>query len=187
MMTPAKDFEEILPGVIRWEQYSPEHKCELTSHAVLHERNLWIFDPIPLAPLRVRDLLLRSNRLRILRTNENHLRDTVAWMKLPATLQPGADRPTVTFGPWKPIPLPGGAPGETAFFLEEASLLVLGDAVVNLPKRKLEILPDKYCTDPALLRSELRGLCSLKFENLLLAHGSPVIGGAWKKVEALLR
>lgn len=51
----------------------------------------------------------------------------------------------------------------------------------------LSFVPDSYMDDPeeekARLRAGLRELPSLDFDNLLLAHGPPLIGGA----EAALR
>ena len=61
---------------------------------------------------------------------------------------------------------------------------VFGDAVVHLPERGLELLPDKYCTDPAALRISLAGVPA--FERAVFAHGQPLLTGASAKVAALL-
>jgi hypothetical protein len=64
--------------------------------------------------------------------------------------------------------------------------MVFGDAVVNLDGRGLELLPDKYCTDPAQLRNSLRSLREISFENALFAHGTPLIGSAAARIAGLL-
>jgi hypothetical protein len=58
---------------------------------------------------------------------------------------------------------------------------VVGDALVNLPGRGLEILPDKYCTNPTQLRRSLRHLPMADL--VLTAHGAPFTG---REVSTLL-
>lgn len=85
---------------------------------------------------------------------------------------------------WKAFPLPGGAPGEMAFQHVSRSLMVFGDAVVNLPERGLELLPAKYCRDQAELRCSLRTLPP--FERAVFAHGQPLLSAASERIAALL-
>ncbi|MBN8249134.1 MAG: hypothetical protein J0L84_17030, partial [Verrucomicrobia bacterium] len=176
---------EILPDVFRWSEYSPAHKVELASHAVWNGRRLLVFDPIAFP----RDLELPGGHGDlILLTNENHVRAASTWSAdrhLPVWCAPEAsvELPGVRrWGPeedptpdWIRIPLPGGPGGETAFFDPTRSLMVFGDAVVNLAGCGLEILPDKYCTDPVRLRKSLRKLPP--FVHAVFAHGDPLIGG----------
>lgn len=187
---------EVLPGVFRWSAYSPAHKVELTSHAVWDGTRCVVFDPIPLPegtviPGRWPD--------RIVLTNENHGRDAAAWcarFKIDAWASSEADldldlpdlrRWDDSAGPlegWDLIRLPGGPGGETAFHFPARSLVVFGDAVVHLPGRGLELLPDKYCQDPARLRASLRQLPT--FENAVFAHGDPLLGNASTRIAELL-
>jgi hypothetical protein len=82
--------------------------------------------------------------------------------------------------------LAGGAPGESAWGLRERNLVVVGDAVVNLAGRGLELLPDKYCTDPKRLRESLVVVVAGGWERMLMAHGEPLGSGAARRVGEML-
>ena len=81
MNVMASEVFEIVPGVYRWECFSPEHKVELTSHAVLVEGKLYIFDPIELTAEAKQRLLAGQQVEAIVLTNENHERAAAAWRK----------------------------------------------------------------------------------------------------------
>ncbi len=195
-MSPADRLVEVLPGVVRWAAFSPPHRVELSSTAVRTAGGWWIFDPIPLAET-AGELFTVASVAGIVLTNENHERDAAAWsnrlrqtpwvateanLTLPHLRRwpPGSSR----LEDWHLIPLSGGPRGETAFVFPERSLAVFGDAVINLPGRGLEILPDKYGEDPRQLRESLRRLPD--FEQALFAHGEPLIGQASNRIAALL-
>ena len=181
-MTPADRIDEQHPGIRTWSAFSPEHRVDLGSSAVLTPEGWWVFDPIPIAAGapdpgfdRVAGILL---------TNANHERDSARWSDRfgcrrwaapeAGGLPEGVARWTGDdpFPGWILIPLPGGATGETAFLRSDRSLLVVGDALVNLPGRGLEVLPDRYCTDPARLRRALKRLPTV--DRILPAHGTPI-------------
>lgn len=190
----ASSFAEIAPGIFRWAAFSPFHKVELTSHAVASADGLLVFDPIPLAESEASRLRSAAACRGIVLTNGNHQRASADWAELldvavlgaTPELFPGEHqiRPWRDQDSWQARALPGGAPGETMFHHAGLSLAVFGDAVVNLPDRQLELLPDRYCTDPGALRSSLRNLPS--FERALFAHGQPLLSGASAKLAALL-
>lgn len=196
VMTATKILE-LLPGVRRWAAYSPAHRVELAAHSVWDENVLLVFDPIPLAA-GVFDWFPGPHApAAVVLTNANHERDTVYWRELfPLAVwaAPDAsltlanvrrwDRASPPFPGWEIIPLPGGADGETAWFCPAKSLVVFGDAVVNLPGRGLERLPAKYCRDPAQLRASLRRLPA--FAHAVFAHGEPLLGDASARIAALL-
>lgn len=184
---------EILPGLVRWSAFSPAHKVELTSHMVVTGDLTLIFDPIlPLPALRIP----ASARRRIVLTNANHERDA-----LECSRPLGAEiwgPPEVEFtlpnlhrwgdaagdwAGWHPIPLPGGADGETAFHCPDRSLMVFGDAVVHLPGRSLEILPEKYCRDRSRLAASLQRLPD--FDHAVFAHGIPLLENAADRIRSL--
>lgn len=187
------NISEILPGLVRWSVYSPAHKVELTSHAVVSRDLTLIFDPIlPLPALPIP----ASVRRRILLTNANHERDALECSRhldaeiwgppdveftLPAVHRWGDA--TGDWAGWKPIPLPGGADGETAFYCPDRSLMVFGDAVVNLPERTLEILPAKYCRDRDRLATSLQKLPD--FNHAVFAHGLPLMENAADRIRSL--
>lgn len=153
-----------------------------------------MFDPIPF-PESGSSLPFRPER--IVLTNENHERDSAAWrdrfdlevwaapdaaIEMPGVHRWSAEAPEEEG--WIRIPLPGGPGGETAFLLSSRSLMVFGDAVVHLPTRGLELLPEKYCRDPQLLRNSLRRLPP--FERAVFAHGDPLTANAGERIAALL-
>lgn len=199
MSVEATEVCEILPGVFRWECFSAEHKVELTSHAVLAEEQLYIFDPIPLAAEPMRRLLNKQKVAAIFLTNENHERATVVWSEqtqAPIWIEEKADisLPGVKrwkagvkhFGPWEILSLEGGAGGEVAFRWRERSLVVLGDAIFNLPKYGFDLLPEKYCRNQSALRKALARLTYDSFETALIAHGTPLLKGASAQIQSLL-
>lgn len=195
----ATEAVEILPGVFRWEYFSPEHKVVLTSHAVLAEGELYIFDPIELAKEACDQLLSDHRVAAIVLTNENHERSTEQWREVTkAPVWASAEAKLVigdvrrwktgetTWGPWRIVPLPGGAGGETALLWEARSVAVLGDAVFNLPKYGFGLLPEKYCQDQATLKESLLKLTATPIETALLAHGVPILTGASARISALV-
>lgn len=195
LVAPRLDFPA--ESVFRWEFYSPHHKVELTSHAFVEAGELFVVDPIPLDEREVERLLQQGKPKAILLTNGNHWRDTAwwrerlgidAWASAGAASEigegvlslPEAD----TWLGWRILSLPGGATGETAFLRNGCA--VVGDAVVNLPKRGLEILPEKYCNDNAMLCKSLEQLVDAKVEQLFTAHGNAVLTDAAERVGELL-
>jgi hypothetical protein len=199
MSVEATEVQEILPGVFRWECFSPEHKVELTSHAVLADEQLYIFDPILLAAEPMRRLLDKQKVGAIFLSNENHERAVSAWREQTQApiwaderadiSLPGVQRWKAginNFGPWEVSSLEGGAGGEAAFRWRERSLVVLGDAIFNLPKYGFDVLPEKYCRNQRKLGESLRRLTEERFETVLFAHGAPILAGASARVSALV-
>jgi glyoxylase-like metal-dependent hydrolase (beta-lactamase superfamily II) len=193
----ATTVSEILPGVFRWAAFSPHHKVELASHAVWDGRTLLVFDPIPLAAEVFDWFPVPHAPDAIVLTNENHERDARHWRELfplavwaaPEAQCALAGVRWLAEGPapfpgWEVFFLPGGAGGETAWLCSGLSLMVFGDAVVNLPERGLELLPAKYCRDPAELRRSLANLPP--FERAVFAHGQPLVSAASERIAALL-
>ena len=192
-MTSADRITEPCPGIRIWSAFSPEHKVDLGSSAVLTAEGWWIFDPIPIDPDQSGPAFDRVAG--VLLTNANHERDSARWcdrfgcrrwaapdaVGLPDGIErwSGPD----PFPGWILVPLSGGASGETAFLRPERSLLVVGDALVNLPERGLEVLPDKYCTDPIRLRQSLRQLPVADL--ILTAHGTPFTAQEYSSLSRL--
>ncbi|HEY1172018.1 MAG TPA: MBL fold metallo-hydrolase [Verrucomicrobiae bacterium] len=195
----ATEVQEILPGVFRWECFSPEHKVELTSHAVLVDGQLFIFDPIGLTVSAKQRLLSDHHVAAIVLTNENHERSADEWRKetnAPVWASAEAklvlenvnrwEAGTVRWNSWEIVPLPGGAGGEVALCWRERSLVVLGDAVFNLPKYGFDVLPKKYCRDQAMLKTSLLKLIEMPFDTVIFAHGTPLLKVASVKIRELV-
>lgn len=194
-MVLADGPHAVIPGVLAWAAFSPAHKVELRSHAVATGEGWLVLDPIPLAagwpdglgPVRA-----------VILTNGNHGRAADAWSArgipvwAPAGVEIDDARVTRRHGEADgfppdalPVALPGGAPGETAWWFPRISLVAFGDAVVNLEGRGLELLPDRYCTDSVRLRRSIRTRLPERFANAVFAHGTPLIGDADRRVTGL--
>jgi glyoxylase-like metal-dependent hydrolase (beta-lactamase superfamily II) len=199
MSAEATHAAELAPGIFSWQAFSPEHKCELTSTAVEIAGRLFVFDPIPLAAPARDQLLARGPLAAIVLTNANHERAADEWRaRTGAAVWASADAPLELSGVrrieppaqtcegWEAIPLSGGAPGEIALRREELSLVVLGDAVFDLPGYGFGILPEKYCQDRARLLAGLRLLAGRPFARAALAHGGPLRADASRRIGALL-
>lgn len=199
-MVAANEARLIAPGIYRWSAYSPEHRVELTSHSVFHAGVMLVFDPIPVSAEVLDWFPTPVAPSGIVLTSGNHLRAAREWQERfacpiwgPADLRgdlrdirslcvdvwPWAD--------WQVQPLPGGGPGETAFHLPARRLVVFGDAVVNLPGRALELLPEKYCSSAVQLRHALGEFTKrVELETALFAHGEPILQAAGSLIRALL-
>lgn len=189
---------EILTGIYSWFAYSAEHRCELTSQAVRHGVDFLVFDPIPLSAA-VTDRFPPVPPSAVVLTNDNHERAAVEWSQrflIPVYGPAGSRMPirglreilpgSSPFSGWEVHSLAGGAPNESAWLLPERSLAVFGDAVVNLPGRQLELLPAKYCENPALLRTSVAHFALRHFEHAVFAHGTPLLANASAKIAALI-
>lgn len=200
-MVQAETLAEVFPGVWEWGAFSPEHRVELTSHAVRTGAGWLVFDPIPLRDDLWRRWPAGEEVAGLVLTNGNHVRGVDEWLRRGAgpvwgrrgvdyeglvvrEMEPGPG--TGRWSGWEVVDLAGGGPGETAFLRADRGLAVVGDAVVHLPGRGLEVLPEKYCTDPPRLREALGRLASRGFDRLVVAHGRPLEEQAAARVLALL-
>lgn len=184
--------ESVAPGIWRWSAFSPHHRVDLASHLVWDGRNCLVFDPLPLSDSIWSAWPIDSKPGWLIITNENHERDYQAWTQrfpsavgIVSPLESAESSLQVLPRDWVRFQLTGGAGGETAFYCAVLDLMVFGDAVVNLPGRGLELLPDKYCRNSAFLRDSLKKLP--RFGRALLAHGQPLLERASERIQALLQ
>lgn len=199
-MNPVVQVTRPLPGVVSWNVFSPEHRVDLSCSAVSSPGNTLLFDPFHAVLERLgTDLSLPPTAVCL--TSGNHFRIGVSLLeplRIPVLVPPGSgleESQGSRFDPdrfpipgWRAFPLPGGGPGETAFFLADRSLMVFGDAVINLPGRRLELLPPKYCSNDETLRASILHLtATLSFEHALFAHGSALIGNAGQRIQEMVR
>lgn len=189
-----------LPGLCRWHAFNPAIRVEWACHALRAADGSWVIvDPLGSPADLGWNLALERRVSAIVATNGNHERSALAWAReaqapLWASRGSGLGSP-----PWHPLPpgpgwqqdwivedVTGGGPGEIALRLPAWDLVVFGDAVVNLAGRALELLPDRYCTDPAWLRESLRRLVEAPFGRAVFAHGDPIEAGASQRIAGLL-
>ena len=200
MDTPvATSLQLIRDGVFTWQAFSPHHKVELTSSAIVVNGDLYVFDPIPLTEELMQSLEVQGCPKAVILTNENHLRNSEGFArrwKIPVVASDAARVDGVPMVPirsgqsmcdsFQVIELGGGAGGELAFIQHEKRVVILGDALFNLPTHGFDILPERYCTSRPRLISHLRDLAKLDFDLLLMAHGQPIGDDPAGRIKELL-
>jgi glyoxylase-like metal-dependent hydrolase (beta-lactamase superfamily II) len=200
-MTPiAESYQHLAPNVFAWSAYDPAVKTELSCCAYLHEDGLVFVDPIMLSEEAWRNLMIVGKPMAVFVTNGNHERACDLIRKrcrIPMVspveachamdLNPDAvfETDDKLYG-LKPMAMPGGGPGETAF-LSDDRVLILGDAVTNLEPGGLALLPDKYCQNPEANRRSVAKLADLDFEVAVFAHGRPLKQRAKDQMIGLFR
>jgi len=162
-------------GFSTWHAYDPACKAELWSTCFTSPQRTVLFDPINWP----KDSPLPASPIHIVRTNGNHDR---ACASLAGQTKGGISQDVPEF---TAIPLPGAGKGEMAYFHESTGTLVVGDALINLTPHGLMPLPDKYCSDPSLIRKSLRRLLDLPVEKIFFAHGAPILSSAQSKLRSL--
>jgi hypothetical protein len=202
MTACADELQAVSDKLFHWSFFDPSCKCEVGSIAVKVVNGLVVVDPVPLADEPWQELTAGTPLRAVLLTNGNHARNAEALRKkhaVPIVTAIGTHKAVAPLVPdvtllenellygVSAIPIPGGAPGETAFLFAEG-ILALGDAVLNLDSEKgLELLPDKYCEDPQENRRSLARLLELPFHTLTFAHGLPVTQQAREKLRAVVQ
>ena len=194
-------MHEIAPGIWHWKAPHPRIGAEVSSYFLPGAGLL-------LDPLVPDELLERLEELgpprHILLTNRHHWRDcTKLAERLGITVR--APRAGMhEFGPEDPVEpydigetLAGGAvtvhevgaisPDESALHIPGASALAVADGVVGYGG--LRFVPDGLMDDPEATKAGLREAYArlsetLEFDNLLVAHGDPGIGGARPALKA---
>ena len=162
-------------GFSTWHAYDPSCKAELWSTCFSSNQGTVLFDPIDWP----KGTPLPAAPVRIVRTNGNHDR-SCAELAARTEGQISATVPGFTA-----LPLPGAGEGETAFFHPPSGTWVVGDALIHLAPHGLMPLPDKYCTNPALLRQSLRRLLDLPVRRIFFAHGDPILQNGLERIQKL--
>ncbi|MGD2059275.1 MAG: hypothetical protein PVF87_00280 [Acidimicrobiia bacterium] len=204
-------IREILPGVFHWTAVHPGIQVEVSSHYL--ERARMLLDPlIPEEGLEW--FAARGAPEHVLLTNRLHSRHTARFVEafgcevwtnqegLAHFGEGGEIRDVEPRGFRAGEILPGGiesyevgvlCPDETAFRIPgEVAALALADGVIRVADSPLAFVPDVLLgSDPEGVKRGLgsvyQRLCELEFDNLLLAHGHPWVGGARTALQAFAR
>lgn len=83
------------------------------------------------------------------------------------------------------IGTPGHTPGHISVFDPSGSLLVAGDAMVNV-ENQLGIPNARFTWDMALANESVKKLAQLNFETMVFGHGDPIESGASAAVAELV-
>lgn len=187
-------MNEIVPGVLHWKKHHPNIGTEVSSYYLVEERVL--IDPME--PEEGLDALRESGEPEaILLSNRHHYRDTAKFVEA-FGCSVHASRPGMhEFDSGEPVEpfdfgdeLPGGVrayeagaicPDDTALHVPARSALSVADGVINYGG--LGFVPEEHLgDDPESVKRAIResyaALLELDFDNLLVAHGDPVVGGA---------
>ena len=200
-------MEEILPGLFHWTTFHEGIHQEVSSY--YYEPSRALIDPR--LPSEVLEWFGSKEEPRlILLTNRHHYRHSGRFQEAfgcpvfchQAGLYEFAGGPAevegFSFGEEvapKIVALEVGAicPEETALYLKEAGggALAFADGLVRSSEGSLSFVPDFLLgEDPEEvkrgLRRSLRRLLDQRFDNLLFAHGAPLVGGGKEALGAFL-
>jgi len=187
-------MQEIVPHIFHWTAFHPDIEQEVHSYCVTGLGPVILIDP--LAPSDGLDWFRRHARPEhIYLTNRLHYRSSDRFVEAFGVTVWCHSAGLHDFEPRQKVrgfehgdELPGGVlalkvdalcPEETAFFIPVgAGALAMGDAVIR-ENEHLEFVPDELMDDPEAVKRDLRSafkeLLKRQFEQLLLAHGQPIV------------
>jgi glyoxylase-like metal-dependent hydrolase (beta-lactamase superfamily II) len=193
-------MREVLPGVYHWEAMHPRIHFDVSSYW-LDEGGVLI-DPLAPPDAGIDWFASRPEKPQaVVLSNRHHLRDSLRfWEEFGCPIlctraglhEFEGDERVEGFDPGDTLPggivaheLGGICPDDTALYLPDRGALAFADGVVrtHAPRGtgELGFVPDSLMDDPpgtkrALLEGLQRLVAELDFENVLLAHGEPLIG-----------
>ena len=188
-------MNEIAPGIVHWKAKHPNIGADVSCYYLTGERVL--IDPME--PEEGLDWFRENGPPEhILLSNRHHDRDSAKFVEA-FGCKVHASRPGMhEFSDEQQVEpfdfgddLPGGVkayeagaicPDDTALYISARSALSVADGVINYGG--LGFVPDEHLGDDvdatkgAIRESYAKILAAVDFDNLLVAHGEPVVGGA---------
>ena len=201
-------MKEILPGIYTWHEFSEEKQLNFNGYFLVSRGESVLIDPPRMIDKDIAELesLAGKNAANpvkaILLSNVHHEREcnefskrfgAGVWIneKDSAGLEENANK-TFLDGDTLPCGLISikfedqKSPGESAFFLKERGVMILGDALIGKVPGKLNMLPpDKY-KDLELAKKGLNKLLDFEFQSLLVGDGVSILKDAKKEVKSFL-
>jgi hypothetical protein len=185
LATLAGVIEEILPGVFHWTAFRDTIGQDVHSYYVAGPR-------VAIDPMQPDEPLDQPER--ILLTNRHHYRDSGRFGCPVLCQRDGLHQfeggPAVqgfSFGDEVAAGITAErvavlCPEETAFYIASAGALSFADAIVRDDGGPLRFVSDWLLGDDpeaikAGLRDSFRALLELDFDSILMAHGTPMVGG----------
>ncbi len=201
-MKPAEEIHVVAKNFAVWQAFDPQSKVDCTSSAVLLPDVGWaVVDPLALAPAALAELTAAAPITAVFCTSCNHERFCREF-SLQSEVPLFAPEEALIEFRWEnglalcdgtppvpgvlPITLEGGAIGETACWFEDAAVIVVGDAIINLESTGLALLPAKYCSSQKSLAVSLEKLLRYPFKTLSFAHGPPLVANPKERLADLL-
>ena len=201
-------MKEILPDIFTWHEFSEEKKLNFNGYLIFSKMGSVLIDPPEITEDDFAELEILVNKnsksplQAILLTNVHHERECDEMRKklgVPVLINEKDDaglerKANKTFADGDTLPCGfktfkfenQKSPGESAFFLKERGVMILGDALIGKISGKLNMLPhDKY-RDPKLAKRGLHKLLDYEFESLLLGDGESILKNAKEAVKVFL-
>jgi glyoxylase-like metal-dependent hydrolase (beta-lactamase superfamily II) len=202
LVRPVSDFDRIASNIAIWHDYDPGVKAECYSTSLTTSEGMYLIDPIPLEKEALDELIGSDRVAGIVATNSNHHRVSAQFadqFSAPIfarceifpdeTAQQSrsvADGDEICNG-LHVIAIEGAAAGEIALhYLPDGGALIVGNALINFELYGFTFLPGKYCSNEKEMRQSLQKLLDYKAERILVAHGTPILAGASKRLQGLL-
>jgi len=196
----SQTFREMLPGIWSWSRYDEERQIDFNGFYLLHGGEAVLVDPPEMTPedqARFREELRRQDLAplkAILLTNAHHERACAVFKKeygLPVWIHE-LDAPLLENPPEKTFRDGDGfgcgltvvhlqdqkTPGESAFWLAERRILLVGDALIGRVPGRVNLLPPDKFKDIDRARAGLKRLLDLDFESLLVGDGHCILQNA---------
>ena len=198
-------MKEILPGIYTWHEFSKEKQLNFNGYLLVWEGESVLIDPPRMSEknFALMENLVKKNSNHplntILLTNVHHERacdefkrifGAKIWINEKDSLGlEGAVDKTFKDGDRLPCGLVAlniknqKSPGESALFLEERGLMIVGDALIGKVPGKVNMLPSDKYQDPVLAKKQLNKILDYDFDILLLGDGEPILENAKEAVK----
>lgn len=174
-MRIAREIQPLGPDLAFWEAYDPGAKAQCSSCAVRSAAGVVVFDPVRLSEEAALELEEQPGRpVWIALTSPLAARDKDWFARRFGAREAAADSAELAGAGFRALPVPGAAPGETAWNHPGSGLLVIG-AALSHDGTALRPLPRRLRSDPRLFESALRELMSVPFRVCCFAAGPPVV------------
>lgn len=202
-MNPATSLNEITKNLYGWSSFHEQWKTDFDSYAVKTPDGVVFIDPMRPAPDIITKLEELGEPTGVFLTNAHHDRDA-DWFRKQYDIQIYAHEKAKSDcdtkidvlvldgeklpGGLKAIHLPGSAASEIALYTKiSGGIILIGDALLNLPDKGLALLPDQYIEDRKQAIQSLRKLAELDFKVVTFAHGDPLTDNAKKQIVRFLK
>jgi len=201
-------IKETLPGLYSWSEYNEEKKLNFNGLLIIGTGESVIIDPPDLGKddeLELKKIIASHSSCplkAVLLTNVHHERASTllkdkfsvpVWVNKrdKEALESSTDK-TFTGGDTlfcgiQAIQLEHQkSPGETAFYIRDQQIMILGDALIGKVPGQVNMLPpDKY-QDPAKAKVGLNQLLDYDFETLLIGDGTSILKNGKEAVKNFL-
>lgn len=202
-MEPATRLTEVIKNLHCWSSFHEQWKIDFDSYALKTPGGVVFVDPMKPDPAVVKSLEALGEPISVFLTNAHHDRDA-DWFRKRYDIQIYAHEKAKSDcdtkldilvlngerlpGGLKAIHLPGCTASELALYTKQAGgIVMLGDALLNLPNKGLSLLPDAYVEDRKLALQSLRRLLDLNFKAITFAHGDPLVDNAKRQVARFVK